>query len=189
MRGAGLMLNKERWHMSDAYPPESVVLRDGTAVTIRAIRPDDARRLQELFERLSPESIYLRFLEQRKAVSNREAERLATVDYDKQMALVATRQENDEEHIIGVARYSAIDSSAQDSAEAAIVVEDRFQGKGLGTLLADRLVKYARTHGIQSFLAEVSIDNMRMIQFIRRTGLPVKSKRDTGVWELRVDLE
>src|SRR3990170_6124782 len=155
--------------MPAEYSPETVTLRDGTTVTIRAIRPDDPPRLQALFLRLSAESIYLRFLEQRRSISDREAERLATVDYDRQMAIVATRQDapHGEEYIIGVARYAAIDSPTHDSAEAAIVVEDAYQGKGLGKLLADRLVTYARARGIHTFVAEVSVDNARMMNFIR----------------------
>ena len=177
--------------MPAEYSPETVTLRDGTTVTIRAIRPDDPPRLQALFGRLSAESIYLRFLEQRRSLSDREAERLAAVDYHQQMAIVATREDEllGEELVIGVARYAAIDSPTRDSAEAAIVVEDAYQGRGLGKLLADRLAAYARARGIHTFVAEVSVDNARMMSFIRRAGLPVKSKLDTGVWQLKVKLE
>jgi len=177
--------------MANDFTPETVSLRDGTPVTLRAIRPDDAPRLQALFYRLSPESIYLRFLQSRKSVTDQEATALATVDYQHRMAMVATIQAapGNDELIIGVARYATLEAPRSDVAEAAIVVEDSYQRKGLGKLLADRLAAYARAHGVQSFLAEVALDNMRMIEFIRRAGLPVKSKLESGVWELRVGLE
>ena len=63
-------------------PSEAIVLRDGSRLTIRPIRPDDAPRLQALHARLSPESIYFRFLGWRPALSEQEAERFANLDYD-----------------------------------------------------------------------------------------------------------
>jgi len=168
--------------------PETVTLRDGKTVTIRPIRADDAPRLQALHSRLSPESIYLRFLGVRPVLPPKEARRLASVDYHTRMAFVATREEGGEEIILAVARYAAIGADKPDLAEAAIVVEDGYQGKGLGTLLMERLVAYARAHGIRAFLAEASFENDRIMQFIQRAGLPVEKKLESGVWEVRVKL-
>ena len=99
--------------------PQAVKLLDGTIVTVRAIRPDDAPRLQALFDRLSQDTIYLRFLSHRKALSKQQAAHLANVNYVTQMALVATREQED---IVGVARYAATNPDQPDRAEAAIVV-------------------------------------------------------------------
>jgi len=168
--------------------PEVITLRDGTMVTIRPIRPDDAPRLQVLFYRLSPESIALRFLGHPKELPDEQAQQLANVDYQTRMALVAIHEQDDEEHIIAVARYAA-DSAQPDLAEAAIVVEDEYQKRGLGTLLLTRLVAYARTHGIRAFMATVHHDNVQIMRFIRRSGLPSESKLEAGVWEIMVKLE
>ena len=169
--------------------PETVALRDGTTVTIRPICPDDASRLQALFHRLSPESIALRFLGQPKDLPLEQARQLANVDYQKRMALVATRQHGDEEHIIAVARY-AVDATGQpDLAEAAIVVEDEYQKRGLGTLLLTRLVAYAQKHGIHAFRATVRHDNTQILRFVRHSGLPAESTLDAGVWDIVVGLE
>ncbi len=167
--------------------PEEVTLRNGTVVTIRPIRPDDAPRLQALFYRLSPESIALRFLGHLKELPLEQAQQLATVDYRTRMALVATRQQNGEEDIIAVARYAA-DSAKPDLAEAAIVVEDEYQKRGLGTLLLTRLVAYARTHGIRAFMATVHHDNVQIMRFIRQSGLPTESKLEAGIWQIVVKL-
>ena len=169
--------------------PETVTLRGGTTVTIRPIRADDAPRLQAFHARLSPETIYLRFLGYHKALLDKEAERLATVDYQARMALVATREEGGEERLLGVVRYDVIDPRHPDVAEVAIVVEDRYQGRGLGTLLMNRLVAYARAYGIRAFVAEVSGENYRMLRFAQRTGLPVEKKLEWGVWYIRIKLE
>jgi acetyltransferase len=169
--------------------PKTVALRDGTTATIRPIHPDDAPRLQALFHRLSPESIALRFLGQPKELPYEQAKQLANVDYRKRMALVATRQHGDEEHIIAVARYAVDPTGQPDVAEAAIVVEDQYQKRGLGTLLLLRLVAYARTHGIRAFRATVRQDNIQIMRFMRRSGLPAKSTLEAGVWDVVVQLE
>jgi RimJ/RimL family protein N-acetyltransferase len=185
-------LENEKQYVSAVHPegPETVTLRDGTTVTVRPIRPDDASRLQALFTRLSPESIFFRFLGHRKELPYVEAEAQANVDYRTRMALVATREQCREENVIAVTRYEVIGPGVHDVAEAAIVVEDRFQGQGLGTLLLKRLVAYARTHGIRAFQAAVYHNNAQIIRFIQCSGLPFERKRiESGVWEFRVKLE
>ncbi len=174
--------------MSTAQP-EHLTLGSGVQVTIRPIRLDDAPRLQALVARLSPESIFLRFLAVVKGLSDKEARRLATVDYQTQMALVATIDEDGEEQIIGVARYALVDGAEPGLAEAAVVVEDRHQRQGLGSLLLKRLVSYARQHGVSAFLANVHPSNEPIMRFVRRSGLPADSRAEAGMWEIRVRLE
>lgn len=166
---------------------EQVDLRDGTLVTIRPIRPDDARGLQESFARLSPQSIYMRFLETFKMLSDEQARFFANVDYHERMALVAEIQEGDRQNLIGVARYALVEPGL---AESAIVVVDEYQRRGLGSLLMDRLVKYARQHGVRTFSATVHQTNASILNFIGRGGLPVERKLlEPGVWSLRVELQ
>jgi RimJ/RimL family protein N-acetyltransferase len=169
--------------------PDTVTLRDDTTVTIRPIRPDDAPRLQALFHRLSPESIALRFLGHPKELPYEQARQFATVDYQKRMALVATREQDGEEHIIAVARYAVDPAADPDLAEAAIVVEDKYQKRGLGTLLLTRLVAYAQAHGIRAFRATIRQDNAQIMRFIQRSRLPTESKLEAGAWDILVKLE
>lgn len=168
---------------------EQVTLRDGLQVIVRAIRPEDAPRLQSLAGRLSPETMFLRFLAVLKGLSDREARHLATVDYENRMAIVATLQEEGEETIIGVARYSIVEGGEPGLAEAAVVVEDRYQRHGLGSLLLKRLVAYARRHGVLAFLANIHPSNEPIMRFIRKSGLPLESRIGSGVWEIIIRLE
>jgi len=113
----------------------------------------------------------------------------ANLDYKTHMALVALIREGDEEQIIGVARYALIQDRSE-SAEAAIVVRDDYQSKGLGSLLMGRLVQYARDQGVKSFIATVHTSNARIRYFIQRSGLANKRVMvEPGVWEIRIYLE
>src|SRR5512135_3548028 len=109
---------------SPSLEQESVTLKDGTAVVIRPIHPDDAADLQATFQRLSMESIYLRFLSFKKELPDEEARHLATVDYTSRMAFVAITQKDDHEIVIGVSRYAMDDPQNPEFAESAVVVED-----------------------------------------------------------------
>lgn len=167
---------------------EAVRLHDGTEVTLRPIRPDDAPRLRALHSRLSPESIYLRFLGPHPVLTEQDADRLATVDYRHTMAIVAVRKDGEDEAILGVARYAAVDPDSLDEAEVAIVVEDAYQGRGLGTLLMRRLIDYARRQGVAALSAEITAGNERMMRFIRRSGLTTERRLEAGVWHIRVNI-
>jgi acetyltransferase len=179
---------KEDLAVLEPYPPmpQAVKLLDGTMVTVRPISPDDAPRLQALFGRLSPSTVYLRFLEYRKELTHEQAARLASVDYQKQMALVATREEED---IIAVARYAVTQPGAPYHAEVAIVVEDQYQGRGLGALLLRWLLAYARMHDVRTIHATVHPNNTQILRFIEHSGLPAEKRLEAGAWDIQVKLE
>lgn len=169
---------------------ENATLADGTRVFLRPIRPDDAPRLQETFRRLSPQTVYYRFLQTFKELSDQQAKELAHVDYQTRMAIVASIMEDGKESIIGVARYGCLVPDHPELAEAAIVVRDDFQSRGLGTLIMDRLVRYAREHGIEAFLGYIHTSNFRIMHFIEKGGLPVhKQMVEPGTFEVRVLLK
>ena len=171
------------------FGSETFILKNGAPVTIRPIRPDDAPRLQALLARLSQESIFYRFLEYLKTLTPEQARALATVNYQTRMALVAAIEHLGEELVIGVARYSIVHPDRPDMAEVGIVVEDRFQNQGLGSHLLDLLTDYARNHGIRYFTGAISVQNSRILRFIRRSGLPTERRLDLGTWEIEVKLD
>jgi acetyltransferase len=179
-------MNMDSTNWVQTLRPEPFTLRDSTLVKIRPIRPDDAPRLQALAARLSPESIYLRFMTRRTTLLDEEAQRMASVDYQTQMALVATSE--NEENILAVARYTVLPAEPS-VAEAGIIVEDAYHGKGLATALLLRLLDYARAHGIRSILAIFHQSNNAIMHLIQESGLLVESKKlEGGMWEVRVSL-
>jgi GNAT superfamily N-acetyltransferase len=168
---------------------ETVTLKDGTAVTLRPIRPDDAPRLQAFHTRLSPQTIYLRWLAAHPVLTDTEAASLSNLDYTSRMAFVATRPAADgAEHIIGVSRYAVAAPERPDEVEAAIVVEDAYQGRGLGTHLLRRLWAYARAQGIRYWVAEINAENAPMMKFIQRGTLPTTRRFEGGSWQVKIDI-
>ena len=145
-------------------------------VVIRPIQPDDAEDLQATFQRLSMESIYLRFLSFKKVLDDEEALYLASVDYTSRMAFVAIYKENGHDIVVGVSRYALLDKDDRQVAESAVVVADEYQGRGLGKLLLRRLVTYARAKGIHTLRGNMQIGNNRMLDLVRRSGLPHQTR-------------
>jgi acetyltransferase len=166
---------------------ESITLSDGTQVTLRPIRPQDARLLQEGFKYLSPDTIYYRFLEPIKALTDEQAQQLATLDYQSHMAFVATILENGQERIIAEARYALVGPQEPGAAETAVTVQDDFQKRGLGSLLSNRLIRYAQLKGVKYFTGTIHQSNAPIMRFIRSWGQPVEREIvEPGVIQFRV---
>jgi GNAT superfamily N-acetyltransferase len=163
-------------------------LSDGTTVSLRPIRPDDAARLRAFHARLSPNSIYLRWLSAHPVLTEEEAAQLSNLDYRTRMAYVATTGAGEAEQIVGVARYGLVKADDPEVAEAAVVVEDAYQGRGLGWALLARLVSYARAMGVRAWVAEINAVNARMLRFIERGGLPTTRQLEGGSWQVRMDI-
>jgi acetate---CoA ligase (ADP-forming) len=141
------------------------VLKDGRTAHIRPITPEDADRLWEMWQRLSAETIRLRFFGPRSM--DREGIRFFTdLDMRDRFALVAVTGGR----IVGVSRFDRLPEEPT-NAEFAVLVEDAEQGRGVGTALLRALVEPADDMGITGFVGEVLRENSRMIRMMRDAGL------------------
>jgi GNAT superfamily N-acetyltransferase len=164
---------------------QAVPLRDGGTLHLRPIRPDDAVRLIALHGRLSRDSIVMRFFSPMPVLTEERARYFTTVDFDRRLAIVAVEGAGPDEQIVGVGRY---DRSDETSAEIALIVEDRLQHHGIGSVLFWALVRAARARGIETLVAEVLAENRRMLTFLRETGLPIRSRRAGTAIHLELDI-
>jgi acetyltransferase len=146
----------------------SETLRDGSTVLLRTIHPEDAQIETEFVERLSEESRYMRFFQPLKSLSPRMLARFTQLDYEREMAVIATITSGGAERILGVARYSP--NSDPTSCEFAVVVADDWQGRGLGRLLMQRLIEAARAAGYQRMTGSVLHNNPPMHHLVRKLG-------------------
>ena len=162
-----------------------LVLADGTWVVVREVRPGDAAALKRLVGRLSDRTIRLRFFGPMKELSDAQARRFAEVDGVDRFALVALDPE-DEEEIVAVVRYER--EGGTDGAEYAALVEDRWQGRGLGLSLTRALVEAARERGVRHLHAYVLPENKVMLGLLRRLELPERVEWEDGVELVEIDL-
>ena len=144
---------------------------NGTRVTVRPIRPEDARIEQEFVKRLSPEARYFRFMDTVRELTPQMLVRFTQIDYDREMALVAITGGGRSEKEVGVARYVTSPDGA--SCEFAIVVADDWQRVGLGRYLMAQLIEVARVRGLASMSGEMLPGNHGMLKLAVRMGFEI----------------
>jgi acetyl coenzyme A synthetase (ADP forming)-like protein len=167
----------------DSAESGRLILRDGTTARVRPARPDDRDAVRAFFGRLSPEARRRRFF----SVSPPGPEVVAALcdagDPHSALTLLATRAQAGEERVVAVGSYHARGPGV---AEVALAVEDALQGRGLGTLLLERLALLAVRHGFTRFWAVTHADNRAMLDVFRDSGYPVAERAEGG--EVEVDL-
>lgn len=158
-------------HGMHNYPDHLVkhlLLRDGTGIIIRPIRPEDADIEQEFVRGLSEESRYFRFLDMLRELSPQMLKQLTDIDYRDQMALIAVTEHNGKETEIAVGRYVVFPDG--ENCEFAIVVGDDWQRKGVATALMQHLIESARQRGLRKMTGIVLTSNSKMLHFVSRLG-------------------
>jgi acetyltransferase len=165
---------------------------DGERVRVRPIRPEDEPLMVRFHESLSEQSVYMRYFHMMKLDQRTAHERLTRIcfiDYDREMALVAERTdpETGEREIMGVARLSR---NGADPAEAefSVLVGDRFQRRGVGTLLVGRLLEVGRAENLRRITAEILLDNRPMQRISERLGFRLHRDLEEMVVKAELDL-
>ena len=166
------------------YPLQYVspwTMKDGNQVTIRPIRPEDEPLMVKLHQTLSDRSVYLRYfcsLSLSRRVAHERLLKICFGDYDREMALVAERNdpETGEPQIIAVGRLSKL--HGRNEAEVAVLVSDKYQKLGLGNELLRRVVEVARDEKLSQVSAEMLPDNGAMQTIMRRLGFRVRAAAD-----------
>ena len=174
---------------NDAYPSQyesEVLLRDGSSIILRPIRRDDTERWLAFVSRLSPRTKYLRFHYLPKQMSQEDACRFCTVDYENAFAFVAEVRGERGEEIVAIGRYYRLHN--KHAAEVAFAIQDSYQGRGLGTKLMERLVAVARDNAISTFEAFVLAENKHMMAVFRGYGFHIKSELAEGVYNIVIPI-
>jgi acetyltransferase len=154
----------------------AVRLRTGDTTLLRPIRPEDAEAEQRFIRRLSARSVYLRFHAPLRELSEERLIRFTQIDYDREMAFVATATHDDVEEIHGIARYTR--NPDRVSCEFGIVVEDAWHGRGLGGALMAALEGCARERGLREMIGFVIADNDDMAKLMTSRGYAPHRDRD-----------
>ena len=161
------------------YPVEDerkLDLRNGKSVTIRPATVSDAAGVKSLFYGLPSGDRYTRFFRQVKALSSAEVQKLCNLDYKLAVAFVAVHGVRENEQVVGHASYFVNPST--NLAETAFMVDNTWQGTGLGGSLQRRLVEHAKGRGLRGFEAEILPENTKMIKLARSCCDNVSVHRD-----------
>jgi acetyl coenzyme A synthetase (ADP forming)-like protein len=171
-----------------AYPAQyetEVLLKDGSRILLRPIKRDDVDRWLDFISRLSHRTLYLRFHSVPK-LGREDAIRFCSVDYDNAFAFVAEMIRDQRRNIIAIGRYYRIPDKP--TAEAAFVIEDDYQGKGIGTKLMEWLANVARDNGITTFEASVLAQNREMMNVFKDYGFHVTSEYEEQTYRVTFPL-
>ena len=142
----------------------------GETLIVRPIRPEDAAAHAEAFRRIAPADIRWRFFSPIRELSPALIARLVQIDYDREMAFIATREATGE--TLGAARL--VRDPDGEEAEFAIIVADEVKGHGLGRFLMERLFEWAKAAGVRKVVGQILSDNAPMLAFVRRLGFAVR---------------
>ena len=163
----------------------TMLLGDGTQVNFRSIRPTDEQSMKDLLYDLSRETIYYRFMSKQSRFTHRQIQDFVYIDHRKDVAIVGTLPEAHGDDIICVGRYFLDEET--NMAEAAFMIRDDWQHKGLGTFLFKILSDIAKRNGIAGFTAKVLRDNRHMQTIFSNSGYKVSHTLEKDVYSFIVE--
>ena len=169
------------------YPEELerwVDRKDGKQGFMRPLKLTDESKLRDFFYKLSPESVHYRFFRMIKAMPHEQLQELLRIDYEADMAVVLLTDRSEDAEIVGIAHY--LRNQRTNFAESAFLVRDDWQGQGMGPAMMNALVENARRHGIAGFTADVLQENGRMLGVFHKSGYPMESKLEDGIYSIRI---
>jgi len=173
------------------YPSDLVETLDwrGRRVTVRPVRPEDEAQHRAFLEKIDPEDIRMRIFYSRRTIERSELARLTQIDYEREMALLATATDADgREETLAVVR--AVANPDNTAAEFGIIVRSDMKGAGLGRLLLGRLIEYQRRHGTQRLVATVLNENTGMLKLARGFGFVMdETEASAGTLDMHLDLQ
>jgi acetyltransferase len=172
------------------YPKEleeEFVTPSGRAVTLRPIRPEDEPAHHDFIAKCSPEDLRLRFFHLIRRLPHAEMARLTQIDYDREMAFLATAEKPDGSgpETLGVVR--TITDLHNDKTEYAILVRSDMKGQRLGWKLMDKIIRYTRSRGTKRIVGLVLADNRKMLDLVHRLGFESRRVPDDDLMEVELD--
>src|SRR5215467_12118458 len=156
------MPDKDDFGLSELHE----TIRGGERVLIRRVRPEDKALYPDFLGDVSAEDLRLRFFARVAELSAAEIDKLTHLDYRHEMAFIAL--DEDTGHMLGLVRLK--DELDEKTAEFAILVRSRFKGHGLGWLLMQRVIDYAKEKGLRRVYGDVLVENAAMLQMCAELG-------------------
>jgi len=153
-------------------------------VHFRAIKPSDEEDMRKLFYRFSDKAVYYRYFSPIKTMPHMMMQEYVNVDYGHTMSIVGLAEESGRERIIAEGRY--VLSTDRPYADVAFVIDEKFQGLGIGTFLLNLLISIARKRGVEGFTADILIENKPMLKVFEKAPYPLHAVVKGGTYELTI---
>jgi GNAT superfamily N-acetyltransferase len=169
------------------YPEEVATehtFKGDVEVRFRAIRPSDEEEMRKLFYRFSDKAVYYRYFSPIKTMPHSKMQSYVNVDFRTTMSIVGLVGEADSRRLIAEARY--VMTPHRPFPDVAFVVDEDYQGVGIGSYLFLRLIQIAQERGIKGFTADILASNKGMMHVIEKSPFPVQAKLDSGVYEISI---
>jgi acyl-CoA hydrolase/GNAT superfamily N-acetyltransferase len=172
------------------YPAEiatECTFQDDLKVRFRAIKPSDEDAMRRLFYRFSDKTIYRRFFYPIKTMPHDKIQEYVNIDYGRVLSIVAFVDEPDQGEIIAEARFIRDEQSAY--GDVAFVVDEKYQGLGIGTYLYRMLIRLAKERELKGFTAEVLDTNRGIIKVFEKGDLLMNARVQGGVYQLTIPFD
>lgn len=166
---------------------ESVTLKNGETCLFRPILPEDEPLLRRFIAQVTKEDLYYRYFSEINEFTHEDLANMTQIDYDREMAFVAVREQDGEAEIIGVTR--AISDADNTDAEFSVLVRSDLKGVGLGRRLLEKMIVYTRHHGLQQLNGITMPRNQGMITLAKKLGFSVDVQLEDGIVSLRLPLK
>lgn len=170
---------------ADQLDSPRLLLRDGTVASVRVSTPDDQDAIRRFFHDLSPESRRKRFFTSSEPSASLIERMADSADPSRALTLLVHRVKSDDVRPVAIASYMAVNRRV---AEVAFAVDDSFHGRGLATVLLERLAALASRQGFERFQASTFADNYAMLEVFRDSGFEIRSKANAGVVDVQLSL-
>lgn len=166
---------------------EAVKLKNGQQCLFRPILPEDEPLLQQFIAQVTKEDLYYRYFSEINEFTHDDLANMTQIDYDREMAIVAVRQHQGQDEIIGVTR--AISDADNIDAEFSVLVRSDLKGLGLGRRLLEKMIIYTRQHGLQQLNGITMPGNRGMVTLARKLGFAIDVQLEDGIVGLSLLLQ
>lgn len=169
------------------YPGDidySHTFKNNMTVRFRPIKPSDEDDMRRLFYRFSDKTVYYRYFSPIKTMPHKKMQEYVNIDYDRTISIVGILDEDGVKRIIAEGRFVKYDEGK--SADVAFIVDEKYQGTGVGTYLFELLVKTAKTRGVNFFTADVLTDNKSMMKVFEKNQYPLRAVVEGGIYSVTI---
>lgn len=171
-------------HLYPSHISTTAEFKGGISIKFRAIKPSDEEGMRKLFYRFSDQMIFYRYFYLVQTMTHDQMQEYVNVDYSQEMSVVGLVGKSDSEKIIAEARF--VKDEESNCGEVAFLIDEAYQGIGLGTYLLQLLIKLARNLGLEGLTAEVLPENKSMIKLFQKTDHPLENDIVNGTCYMKM---